>query len=138
MLRILTAVCMVSALVALTSGCAGSHRSGEANGGAPRWLRSLAQRDAVLMRDSHPRRIRIRVGVPVKQPPFAAGGHANVIELWGRFACAPTHGCNLIASCGPVPTPGHHHSCIFRGRYARLMISPRTHRLMSFELLHHA
>ena len=85
------------------------------------------------MKDSHPQRIRLQVGVPVK-PPFAAGSHEDVIELWGRFACAPAHGCHLVASCGPPTPPGRHNSCTFRGTYARLDINPRTREVMGFEL----
>jgi hypothetical protein len=86
-----------------------------------------------LMSDRHPQRIRFSVDVPAK-PPFAAGGQEDVIELWGRFACAPARGCNLVASCGPPTPPGHQKSCTFRGTYARLEVSPSSHDVMGFEL----
>jgi hypothetical protein len=137
MLRILAAACMLCTLAASVSGCAGSHMSAGSDSSAPHWLRSLARREAVLMRDSHPKRIRFQLGLPA-EPPFAAGGHEDVIELWGRFTCAPTRGCNLIASCGPPTRPGHHNSCTFRGTYARMEVSPGTHQVMGFELSHRA
>jgi hypothetical protein len=137
MLRTLAAVCTVCALAALASGCAASYRSAGSHASAPPWLRSLALREAALMRDSNPQRVRLQVGLPVK-PPFASGGHEDVIELWGRFACAPTRGCNLIMSCGPPTPAGHHNSCTFHGTYARLEVSPSTHQVMGFQLSHHA
>lgn len=143
MFRALVAICILSGFAVLASGCAASHKAAGSPSHAA-WLRSLARREAALMNDSHPQRIRLRLAVPNK-PPFYAGGHEDVIELWGRFTCSPTHGCHLIASCGPSPIPPGQHKpvharnyCIFRGRFARLEVSPSTHQVMGFELRPHA
>jgi hypothetical protein len=144
MLRAPVAICVLCGFAVLASACAASHKSAGPASHAPAWLRSLARREATLMTDRHPQRIRLRVGVPNK-PPFYAGGHEDVIELWGRFTCSPLHGCHLIASCGPSPIPPGQHKarhthnfCTFRGKYARLDVSPSTHQIMGFELRPHA
>lgn len=154
MLRTMAVICTASALAAAASGCAASHnsstafhnsstasRGGTASQGstapgssAPRWLQSLARREAASMKDPHPQMVSLHVGVS-DEPPFTARGHKDVIEMWGRFACSPKWGCNLFPSCGPpVPPGGKSNDCTFHGTYARLVVGPRSHQIGGVEL----
>lgn len=104
----------VSALVlcaGLVAGCGGSGVTGIADPVAPVWLTKIMRHEAALLGDRSPRPIAVTFG---KQK--------DVDEMFGEFRTPAPAPCTT--SYCPVPVR-------LRGTSVRLVVSPRTHRLLS-------
>jgi hypothetical protein len=102
--------------VSLVAGCGGSHQRGLATPDVgfvdpPPWLGKIVEREARLLGDAHPRTIE-----------YHFGKQRDVAMMFGRFETPPPVACTT--SYCPVPVR-------LRGWNLRLVVSTRTHRILS-------
>jgi hypothetical protein len=102
----------------LAAGCGGSHvQLAALHGGLarpPAWLTRIAVREAKLLDDPHPHPI-----------SYTLSKQKDVVDLFGEFRYR-SRGCSAGADCPALFG--------MRGTSLRLLIAPRTHRILSTTL----
>jgi hypothetical protein len=113
------AIAMLVACACSTTGCGGSTaRSQLATGGEPpAWLEKIVAREDKLFNDRGP-----------GGDSYSLTGKTDVVEVFGEFTTSPP---------GPRCASAHcRHPFRVHGTFLRLVVSPRTHRLVSVFLGH--